>query len=51
MTEVLDAYGLHLRIHDVLQVESRLGDITPELGLTQEAGIAATVQRRKLASV
>lgn len=45
MTEVLNAYGLHLRIHDVLQVEASLGYITPELGLTAEAGIAATVQR------
>jgi hypothetical protein len=45
MTEVLDAYGLRLRIHDVLQVEASLGAITPQLGLTNEAGIAATVQR------
>lgn len=45
MTEVLDAYGLKLRIHDVLHVESSLGYITPQLGLTDEAGIAATVQR------
>ena len=45
MTEVLDAYGLHLRIHDVLQVESSLGYITPLDGLTQEVGIAETVRR------
>lgn len=45
MTEVLNAYGLRLRIHDVLQVESSLGYITPQLGLTDEAGIAATVKR------
>lgn len=45
MTEVLDAYGLHLRIHDVLQVESGLGAITPQLGLTAEGGIATTVAR------
>lgn len=45
MTEVLNAYGLHLRIQDVLQVESSLKYITPLDGLTQEVGIAETVKR------
>ncbi len=54
MTEVLNAYGFHLHIHDVLQVESALlipGSapptpyITPELGLMRDDGIAATMQR------
>jgi hypothetical protein len=54
MTEVLNAYGGEYRIHDVLSVERSLtipGSsppepyITPQLGLTAEAGIAATMQR------
>ncbi len=54
MTEVLNAYGGQYRIHDVLSVESLLtipGSsppepyITPQLGLTSEAGIAATMQQ------
>ncbi len=54
MTEVLNAYGLHLRIHDVLQVESTLiipgsapptAYITSQQGLMQDDGIAATLQR------
>jgi hypothetical protein len=43
MTEVLDAYGHHYRITDILQVEARIGAITPALGLTTEAGVAQTV--------
>jgi hypothetical protein len=43
MTEVLNAYGLHLRIHDVLVVESAHGDIDPTLGLTHDGGIADTL--------
>jgi hypothetical protein len=42
MTEVLNAYGHHYRIADVLHVEARIGAITPDLGLTTEAGIKAT---------
>lgn len=54
MTEVLNAYGSQYRIHDILSVEHALmitGSsppvpvITPEQGLTTEAGIAATMQR------
>jgi len=42
LTEVFDAYGRHYAIADVLKVESAIGAITPELGLTSDAGIAAT---------
>lgn len=54
MTEVLNAYGGQYRIHDILSVEHSLmipGSsppepyITPQLGLTAEAGIAATMQQ------
>jgi hypothetical protein len=44
MTEVLDAYGRHLRIHDVLTVEAQLGEITPAGGLQADVGIATTMQ-------
>ncbi len=43
MTEVLNMYGFHLRIHDVLVVESARGDIDPALGLTYDGGIADTL--------
>ena len=43
MTEVLNAYGADVRIHDVLTVEAARADITPALGLTSLAGIADTV--------
>lgn len=42
MTEILNAYGYHYRITDVLKVESRLGEITPQLGLVENVGIART---------
>jgi hypothetical protein len=42
MTEVLNAYGYHYRITDVLKVEARLGEITPQLGLVENVGIANT---------
>lgn len=45
MTEVLNAYGLHLRIHDVLTVEAGLGEITPSGGLQADVGIAQTMQQ------
>jgi hypothetical protein len=45
MTEVLNAYGGRYRITDVLQVEARLGYITPQEGLTADQGIAATMQQ------
>lgn len=43
MTEVLDAYGWHLRVQNVLAVERAHGDITPELGLVADSGIADTL--------
>jgi Peptidase_C39 like family len=42
MTEVFDAYGYHYRITDVLKVESQIGEITPQDGLIEEAGIERT---------
>lgn len=42
LTEVMNAYGRHLRITDVLKVEASLGEITPQLGLLYEAGIQKT---------
>jgi hypothetical protein len=43
MTEIMNAYGRHYRIHDVLVVEAARGDITPQLGLLSPGGIADTV--------
>jgi hypothetical protein len=43
MTEVLNRYGFHLRLHDVLVVENARGDIDPTLGLTHDGGIADTL--------
>ncbi|MGH3180877.1 MAG: transglycosylase SLT domain-containing protein [Streptosporangiaceae bacterium] len=46
MTEVLNAYGGHYRIHDILAVEVKRGDITASSvngGLQSEGGIADTV--------
>src|SRR5437588_1826742 len=42
MTEVFNAYGRHLRVTDVLRVEARIGEITPELGLVRREGIEHT---------
>jgi predicted double-glycine peptidase len=42
MTEVFNAYGRHLRITDVLNVEARIGEITPQLGLVRPEGIQHT---------
>ncbi len=43
MTEVINAYGHHYRITDLLKVESQIHEITPELGLLEDVGIAHTV--------
>jgi len=43
MTEVINAYGYEFRVIDILKVESRLHEITPELGLLEDVGIARTV--------
>lgn len=45
MTVVFNAYGHHYRITDVLKVEAELGEITPQLGLTEDIGIARTAER------
>jgi len=44
ITEVLNAYGYHYRITDVLHVEAGLGEITPQLGLMENSGIANTAR-------
>jgi len=43
MTEVINAYGHHYRVTDILQVESSIHEITPDLGLLEDVGIARTV--------
>ena len=43
MTEVLNAYGNHYRIADVLKVEAQIGAITPQQGLLDGSGIQQTV--------
>ncbi len=43
MTEVINSYGHHYRIADILQVEAGLHEITPELGLLEPVGIDRTV--------
>jgi Peptidase C39 family len=43
MTEVINSYGHSYRIADILSVEARLGEITPELGLVEPTGIDRTV--------
>ena len=45
LTEVINAYGHHYRITNILQVEARIGEITPQLGLLREAGIQHTAQQ------
>lgn len=43
MTEVANYYGSSYRITDILAVQSRIGEITPERGLLEDAGIAHTM--------
>lgn len=43
MTEVINAYGHHYRIIDILKVESQLGEITPASGLLEDIGIQRTM--------
>jgi hypothetical protein len=45
MTVVINAYGHHYKITDILKVVSQLGDITPALGLLRDSGIADTVAK------
>ena len=42
MTEVINAYGHHYHITDILKVEYQLGEITPQLGLLEDVGVART---------
>jgi ABC-type bacteriocin/lantibiotic exporter with double-glycine peptidase domain len=43
MTEIANYYGGKYRISDILSVEVSLGEITPEQGLLEDAGIAHTM--------
>jgi len=43
MTEVINAYGHHYRVTDILKVEAQIGEITPQLGLLEDIGIQRTV--------
>lgn len=43
MTEIVNAYGGHYRIHDILVAEERVQEITPELGLIEDGGIQRTM--------
>jgi ABC-type bacteriocin/lantibiotic exporter with double-glycine peptidase domain len=43
MTEIANYYGGRYHITDILAVEARIGEITPELGLLEDAGIAHTM--------
>ncbi|HEY7416573.1 MAG TPA: C39 family peptidase, partial [Ktedonobacteraceae bacterium] len=45
MTEVINAYGHHYRIADILKVEAGIGEITPDLGLLEPHGIDRTVAK------
>ncbi|MFL5625878.1 MAG: C39 family peptidase [Ktedonobacteraceae bacterium] len=42
MTEVINAYGHHYRVTDILKVESAIGEITPQMGLLEDVGIERT---------
>jgi hypothetical protein len=44
MTEVANYYGGNYRITDLLAVQARIGEITPEQGLLEDAGIARTME-------
>jgi ABC-type bacteriocin/lantibiotic exporter with double-glycine peptidase domain len=43
MTEIANYYGGSYRITDILAVQSRIGEITPDRGLLEDAGIAHTM--------
>ena len=43
MTEIANYYGGSYRLTDILDVQDRIGEITPELGLLEDAGIAHTM--------
>lgn len=43
ITEIINSYGHHYRVTDILKVESAIGEITPQLGLLEDAGVAYTM--------
>jgi hypothetical protein len=43
--EIINAYGHNYRVTDILKVESAIGEITPQLGLTEEVGVQRTMAR------
>jgi hypothetical protein len=43
MTEIANYYGDSYRITDILAVQARIGEITPDRGLLEDAGIAHTM--------
>lgn len=43
MTEVANYYGGHYRITDILAMEAHIGEIQPEQGLLEDAGIERTM--------
>ncbi|MGH2506510.1 MAG: C39 family peptidase [Ktedonobacteraceae bacterium] len=45
MTEVINAYGHHYRVTDILQVEAGIHEITPQLGLLEDVGIQRTAAK------
>lgn len=45
MTEVINSYGHHYRIADILKVEASLNEITPALGLVEDSGVAHTMAK------
>jgi len=45
MTEVFNSYGYHYSITEVLSIESKIGAITPDLGLVDPSGIASTATK------
>lgn len=44
-TEVINSYGHRYRITDILKVEASIGEITPQLGLMEDIGVARTMAR------
>ncbi len=45
LTEVINAYGYHYRVTDILKVEAQIGEITPQQGLLEDIGIQRTATR------
>ncbi len=45
LTEVINSYGHHYRVSDILKVESQIGEITPQEGLLEDVGIQRTAAR------